>query len=216
MAKNKEENIIPTHSTIALLAPPSAGKRRFCRGISEYTKILHVETGELLRVNQDQDILIKDSLAKGELVDDETVFDLTKKYIQTNFDHHKHHFLFLDGIPRTTDQVEHLFDLAIGKVYILQLRVHDNIVRRRFLNALENDSERQSRPDSSLEVFEKRLRDFRKVESRILYEVSKMGITVFKREINNTDFAAQEFHRIHIAGRSHRNLRPEGAHPHHH
>lgn len=216
MTKPKEgQLIIPIHSTVVVLAPPSSGKRRFCQGISEAThsKILHVETGKLIRQLDDEEH--NQTMSVGGLVDDQTAFSLTKEHIDENFDRHKHHFLFIDGFPRNEKQMEMVVGLAVGRIYLVQLKVHDAIVRSRFLNSLEDkDPHRVGRPDNTVPAFEKRLRDFRKVEPQILSVASRMGIPVFKRDISNTNHGAAEFHRIHIAGK--RNLRPEGAHSRHH
>lgn len=213
MAKLKDQPlIIPIHSTIAVLAPPSCGKGRFCRELGKLTKVLHVETGQLLRQTDNPDITAV--MADGGNVDSSTVVKLIKGHVGASFDRHSHHFMLLDSLPRELDQCDMLMDVAIGHIQILQLKVDDATVRRRFLASLESDPDRKGRPDNTVHAFDRRLREFRQKEPRILEKLRRMGFPIFKREISNTDHAVTEFHRIHIAGR--RNLRPEGAHLRHH
>jgi len=105
---------------IILFGPPGAGKGTQAKLLSEYLKIPHISTGDILRNNVKENTDLgrkaKEYMDKGELVPDRLLIDmisdcLAKPQAKNGF--------ILDGYPRTLAQAEALskilkrIDLAI-------------------------------------------------------------------------------------------------------
>ena len=95
-------------NNIIFFGPPGAGKGTQAKIISEFLKIPHLSTGEILRSK----ILEKDKLAKklneimssGKLVSDEILNSIVSSQLETN----KKNGFILDGYPRSSNQLEFL------------------------------------------------------------------------------------------------------------
>ena len=99
---------------IIFIAPPAAGKGTISSMICSKYNIPHISTGDLLRdeiANSTKiGLEIKESMARGEFVSDETITKLLKKRL-SNKDCHKGYIL--DGYPRN----------------IAQASIYDNILK---------------------------------------------------------------------------------------
>ena len=90
---------------IILLGPPGSGKGTQAKKISQYCKIAHISTGEILRktINKKSKLAksIKSFMNKGELVPDSIIFSIIRRRLKEADS--KKGFLF-DGFPRNIDQ----------------------------------------------------------------------------------------------------------------
>ena len=123
---------------IILLGPRGAGKGNQARSLSDIYGFVQLSTGDMLReAKKDKSKLglkVSNIMAKGELVTDEIVIDLTKKTITNN--NNNKGFIF-DGFPRTTAQAEALDSLLkeLGTAIsgMIALQVNDEELTHRLL-----------------------------------------------------------------------------------
>lgn len=94
---------------IILLAPPAAGKGTQSEILIDKYNLNQISTGDLLRNIASQDTVlgnkIKETLASGNLVADELVFQVLEDYLDNN--NSTNGYIF-DGFPRTLAQAEKL------------------------------------------------------------------------------------------------------------
>lgn len=94
---------------IVLFGPPGAGKGTQAAILVEEFGLKHLSTGELLReeIAKETELgkIAKSYIDKGELVPDEVVIDMIRKYLGECGD--RKGFLF-DGFPRTVEQAKAL------------------------------------------------------------------------------------------------------------
>ena len=112
---------------IILLAPPAAGKGTQAKFLENEYHLNHLSTGDLLRqvASQDSELgkKIKETLANGNLVSDEIIFELIDHYMAET---KNHQFLF-DGFPRNILQAKTLDDILnkrcekIDAVFLLEV-----------------------------------------------------------------------------------------------
>ena len=96
---------------IILLAPPVAGKGTLAKLLCDRLGYVSISTGDILRNEAKKNKELSEKLKKGELVDDNTVFELLKaklnKLGNTPY--------ILDGFPRTKKQAE-MYDELIQNI----------------------------------------------------------------------------------------------------
>src|SRR5574344_230729 len=90
---------------IILIAPPAAGKGTEAQILKERYKIPHISTGDLLRDEVSKEtkigLEIKEQMETGQLVDDDTVFQILRgRIIEKDCENG----YILDGFPRTVLQ----------------------------------------------------------------------------------------------------------------
>ncbi len=197
---------IPSGSTGAFLAPPCCGKGTFCRKLNSFIPGLHISTGELFRSMKNPEF--NNVMAGGGLIENDTTLNILRNHVNQSFDRNTHQMLWLDGFPRDEQQVGMLHQIAIGKVFIIHLKINNNDVIRRFRRSLEKDEERSTRLDNSIATFTRRLEEYRIKETKIVSCAHALKIPVIKREISNTEIAAEIFYFKHI--------HPEKTHKHVH
>ena len=118
---------------VIFIAPPAAGKGTQSSNL-ENIGYIHISTGDMLReeIAKESEIglVVKDIIAKGNLVSDEIVFTLITNKL-SNIDKP----FILDGFPRTIKQAELLNELFIKlninnyEVIYLDLKMEDAIKR---------------------------------------------------------------------------------------
>ena len=121
---------------LVLLGPPGAGKGTQASVLSEYYKIPHVSTGDILRDAVKNGIeagkIAKSYMDKGELVPDEIVTKIVANRISKD-DAHKG--FVLDGFPRTKNQAVKLdnelksLDLVLD--YVLYFKTTESVSMER-------------------------------------------------------------------------------------
>ena len=117
---------------VILLGAPGAGKGTQARYITEQYNIPQISTGEILRAairkRTPLGLKVEQVMARGELVDDETIINLVKERISepdcaTGF--------LLDGFPRTIPQAKSLLDAGIAIDHIIEIAVDDEQIVKR-------------------------------------------------------------------------------------
>ena len=100
---------------IVLFGPPGAGKGTQAKIISEYLKIPHLSTGDILRKKLlDKDNLaieLKKVMSSGNLVSD----DILNSIVSSRLQNEKSTGFILDGYPRTLKQSEFLKKISDWK-----------------------------------------------------------------------------------------------------
>ena len=144
---------------LILFGPPGAGKGTQSQRIIQHFNLLHLATGELLRVqimNQTElGKLAKSFMDKGELVPDDVVIEMLKNKLSELGN--KNGVVF-DGFPRTLAQAQALDDLMRSKNHeipaLITLTVpHEELVRRLSSRGLPSGRT----DDASVETLEHRL-----------------------------------------------------------
>lgn len=111
---------------IILLGAPGAGKGTQAQFITEKFDIPQISTGDMLRAAVKAEsplgLEVKEIMASGGLVPDETIIALIKDRIKA--DDCKNGFL-LDGFPRTIPQAEALKDEGVVIDYVVEIAVDD-------------------------------------------------------------------------------------------
>ncbi len=94
---------------IIIMGPQGAGKGTQAGKLEEETGATHIETGDLVReeINQETDLgqQIKEYSDQGKMVPDEIIIDMTKPYLEENDS------WILDGFPRNKEQAEALDEM---------------------------------------------------------------------------------------------------------
>jgi len=109
---------------IIIMGPQGAGKGTQAAKLEEELGATHIETGDLVReeINQETEIgqQIKEYSDQGKLVPDEIIIDMTKPYLEENDS------WILDGFPRNKEQAEALDEMLdeineqVDKVIVLE------------------------------------------------------------------------------------------------
>lgn len=111
---------------VILLGAPGAGKGTQAKFITEHFGIPQISTGDMLRAavkaGSPLGLKVKEVMASGGLVSDETIIELIQERIQA--DDCKSGFLF-DGFPRTIPQAEALKKQHIDIDAVVEINVDD-------------------------------------------------------------------------------------------
>ena len=141
---------------ILIFGPPGAGKGTQAKIISEYFKIKHLSTGDILRSKVEQKdelgIKVKSILSSGKLVSDEILNKIVaEKLISQNIKG-----FILDGYPRTIEQSNFLNNFMIDNNSILDciitLELEFDVLKNRILKR----SKEENREDDNINVIKTR------------------------------------------------------------
>ena len=117
---------------VILLGAPGAGKGTQAQFIVEEFGVPQISTGDMLRAavkaGSPLGLKVKDIMASGGLVPDETIIDLVKERITQ--EDCKNGFLF-DGFPRTIPQAEALLASGVEIDQVLEIDVADDEIVKR-------------------------------------------------------------------------------------
>ncbi len=117
-----------------LFGPPGAGKGTHASNLVDMLKLAHISTGDIFRaevkLGSPLGKKVSNYLNKGELVPDEVVNEVLKKWINKTDDSQG---FILDGYPRTIEQAEALEKVARVDA-IIQLVVPDWVIVERLSN----------------------------------------------------------------------------------
>ena len=157
---------------LLFLGPPGAGKGTQASLICSSKNLMHLSTGDLLRleVNEQSEIgkQVEVIMNKGELVSDSIVLSIVKKKL---LQAHKDGWL-LDGFPRNLHQAEELQKLLIEVSQPIQavilLEINDEILIQRLLD--------RGRVDDTEEVIRNRLKVYRKQTAPLIEFYDQNGI----------------------------------------
>lgn len=162
---------------LILFGPPGAGKGTQSQRIIQHFNLLHLATGELLRVqimNQTElGKLAKSFMDKGELVPDDVVIEMLKNKLSELGN--KNGVVF-DGFPRTLAQAQALDDLMRSKKHeipaLITLTVpHEELVRRLSSRGLTSGRT----DDASVETIEHRLQVYHNKTAPVIEHYNKLG-----------------------------------------
>lgn len=146
---------------IVFIGPPGAGKGTQCKRLTEFLKIPHLSTGDMLRQTRSQDSalgrLVASYLDAGRLAPDYLVMRIVTKRLK---DPDCHNGCLFDGFPRTIIQAqlldEHLSEKEDQVDLVLDLAVQqDELVSRMLKRA-----KLEHRSDDTAETINARLRVF--------------------------------------------------------
>lgn len=120
---------------LILLGPPGAGKGTQAAFICSRCDIPQISTGDMLRAIVSGDApasalatTVRDTIAAGKLVDDDTVVGLVKQRVRAP--DCANGYLF-DGFPRTIPQAEAMRDAGLDVDCVVEVRVDDDLVVKR-------------------------------------------------------------------------------------
>ena len=117
---------------IILLGPPGAGKGTQAEAVCRAHDIAWISTGEMFRAaiaaGTDLGRKVRDIVAAGEFVDDETVVALVQERVASN--DCRNGFL-LDGFPRNIPQARAMVAAGITIDHVVEIQVADEVVVRR-------------------------------------------------------------------------------------
>ncbi|QCI26101.1 adenylate kinase family protein [Buchnera aphidicola] len=118
---------------IIIFGPPGSGKGTQSKMLMKKYNIPIISTGEILRKemsrNNQLGILIKNTIQKGKLIDDNIITKLVIKIIKTKYINK----FILDGFPRTKQQIEYIQKKNIFIKYIIELVLSKKIIYERIL-----------------------------------------------------------------------------------
>ena len=147
-------------NNIIFFGPPGAGKGTQAKIISDYLKISHLSTGDVLRNklkdNDDLALELKKIMSLGNLVSD----DILNFIVSSRLTHEKDYGFILDGYPRTLNQSEFLnkflSDTSTSINHIFNIHINFNILKSRILKR----SKEQNREDDNLQVIQTRYEEY--------------------------------------------------------
>ena len=127
---------------IILLGPPGAGKGTQAKRLVEQHGMVQLSTGDMLREAQssgsEMGEVVKDIMARGDLVTDEIVIGLIRE--QLEFGVAEKGAIF-DGFPRTLAQADALGELLASEELtldrVVELKVDDETLVKRVVNRAE-------------------------------------------------------------------------------
>lgn len=158
--------------TILLFGPPGAGKGTLGKRLHETGHFFHFSSGDMFRALDPQSEhgrLLTDYADKGLLAPDDLTIAIWKNYMETcvekgTFSPDKQ-ILLLDGLPRTTDQVQ----LASEKLNVVGICVLDAPDFEVFVQRLKNRALEEGRKDDADEtVIRKRFDVYQKQTAAVL------------------------------------------------
>ena len=147
-------------SNIIFFGPPGAGKGTQAKIISEYLKVSHLSTGDILRKklleNDNLAIELKKIMASGNLVSD----DILNSIVSSRLSKESTKGIILDGYPRTLPQSEFLnnFFLETSSFldYIFDIQINFEILKNRIIKR----SSEEGREDDNINVIETRYNEY--------------------------------------------------------
>ena len=147
-------------SNIIFFGPPGAGKGTQAKIISEYLKIPHLSTGDILRNKLlDKDNLaieLKKVMSSGNLVSD----DILNSIVSSRLQNEKSSGFILDGYPRTLKQSEFLnnflSNISYSINFIFNIQIDFKTLKYRILLR----SSEQNREDDNIDVIETRYNEY--------------------------------------------------------
>lgn len=120
--------------SIVLIAPPAAGKGTQSDLISSKYGFIHISTGEILREIALNDSNLKQRLVSGDLIDDDTIFNLLEERLKKT--DCKKGFI-LDGFPRTVSQAkkyeEIMKEIGVSSNIVIFLDIDKDIACKRIV-----------------------------------------------------------------------------------
>lgn len=166
-------------NNIIFFGPPGAGKGTQARIISDYLKIPHLSTGDILRskIKKNDHIAneLKIILASGKLVSDEILNSIVSDKLKNDC---KDGFI-LDGYPRTLDQgiflQNFLKNVSSYINFIFNIYIDFEILEQRILKR----SEEEKREDDNIEVIKTRYNEYIETTKKVSEFYRKSNDDIF-------------------------------------
>ena len=147
-------------SNIIFFGPPGAGKGTQAKLISDYLKIPHLSTGDILRKKLlDKDNLaieLKKVMSSGNLVSDEILNSIVSSRLQTE----KSSGFILDGYPRTLKQSDFLNNFLSNISYSINFIFNIQIDFKTLKHRILLRSSEEDRDDDNIDVIETRYKEY--------------------------------------------------------
>ena len=147
-------------SNIIFFGPPGAGKGTQAKLISNYLKIPHLSTGDILRNKLlDKDNLaieLKKVMSSGNLVSDEILNSIVSSRLQNE----KSSGFILDGYPRTLKQSEFLNNFLSNISYSINFIFNIQIDFKTLKHRILLRSSEEDRDDDNIDVIETRYKEY--------------------------------------------------------
>ena len=147
-------------SNIIFFGPPGAGKGTQAKLISNYLKIPHLSTGDILRNKLlDKDNLaieLKKVMSSGNLVSDEILNSIVSSRLQNE----KSSGFILDGYPRTLKQSEFLNNFLSNISYSINFIFNIQIDFKTLKHRILLRSSEEYRDDDNIDVIETRYKEY--------------------------------------------------------
>ena len=182
---------------IVFIGPPGAGKGTQCKRLTEFLKIPHLSTGDMLRQTRRQDSalgrLVASYLDAGRLAPDYLVMRIVTKRLRES---DCQSGCLFDGFPRTIIQAqlldEHLSEKSDQVDLVLDLAVQqDELISRMLKRAkLEN------RSDDNAETISARLRVFYTQTAPLLVYYREQGKLVTIDGMQSPDEVFSDIQRV--------------------
>lgn len=187
----KQKPLIPSvkgkFNSILLFGPPGAGKGTLGKFLSSVGSHFHLSSGDIFRslpVDSPAGKIFHKYALKGNLVPDEVTIEIWHYYVSgliaTNRYQPKDQLLLLDGIPRTTHQVEILDPyIDVKKVIVLEVKDQDSLFKRLKKRALIE----RRQDDLDHKVFETRMEVYQRETAEVLKLYRKDQIARFNGDL---------------------------------
>ena len=147
-------------SNIIFFGPPGAGKGTQAKIISEYLKIPHLSTGDILRKklldNDNLAIELKKVMSSGNLVSD----DILNSIVSSRLQNEKSSGFILDGYPRTLKQSEFLNNFLLNISYSINFIFNIQIDFKTLKHRILLRSSEEDRDDDKIDVIETRYKEY--------------------------------------------------------
>jgi len=145
---------------LIFFGPPGAGKGTQAKIISDFLKVPHLSTGDILRKKLlDKDNLaneLKKIMSSGNLVSD----DILNSIVASRLENEQKKGFILDGYPRTLKQSDFLNDFLLKTSnyinFIFDIKINFEIIKDRILKR----SSEESREDDNVDVIQTRYNEY--------------------------------------------------------
>ena len=165
-------------SKIIFFGPPGAGKGTQAKIISDFLKVPHLSTGDILRKKlSDKDELaneLRNIMSSGNLVSD----DILNSIVSTRLKSEENNGFILDGYPRTLEQSNFLNDFLLNTSnsieFIFNIQINFEILKSRILKR----SSEENRDDDNVDAIKTRYNEYLKSTEKVtnFYRVNYTNI----------------------------------------
>tara|TARA_Y100001970_G_scaffold64618_1_gene82696 strand:- start:4960 stop:5538 length:579 start_codon:yes stop_codon:yes gene_type:complete len=148
---------------IIFFGPPGSGKGTQAKLLSEYLKISHLSTGDILRqkLNEEDELSkeLKIIMSSGNLVSDNLLNQIITQKLSSN---DCLNGFILDGYPRTLNQAEYLISMMKENSFTIDLIFSFNIDFKIVEQRIMDRFEKEKRTDDNMGSVKTRLENYTK------------------------------------------------------
>jgi len=158
---------------LLILGPQGSGKGTQSKLLCERFSLYDFDMGRIFRDLADTRPEIKEYMDRGELVPDDTVYEVATTHLRKI---NRYDGIAFDGFPRSRVQFHALKDVLEDKGFGVSLALFVNIPREESIKRLTARQEKEGRDDDTPGAIEKRLARYEKITKPLLEELSEMGL----------------------------------------